>query len=277
MSNLVSIIIPCYNGSAFILQTIQSIFNQSHTNIEIIFVNDGSTDNSLALVQQLNDKRIVIIDKSNSGVSDSRNIGFSMAKGEYILFLDADDLLSEKFIEKGISAIKQNKVDFCTSYIQKIDLNNNNIKNINTHGAHQNIQLEIATFNQKISACPSCYLYKQDSLIQNNIHFATNLKSPEDRHFLFQVGKYLNGTILEKNEGLMYYRVNQNSLSHNISKNLLLMQESFYLQTIQDNLLTGEVKRIFTHKMAYQLLSTFIKLKDFKKAIKYLILYIKTF
>lgn len=277
MNNLVSIVIPCYNGSSFILKTIQSVLNQSHTNIEIILVNDGSTDNSLELVQQLNDNRITIIDKQNSGVSDSRNIGVSKTKGEYVLFIDADDLLSENFIGNAILAIEKNEVDFCTSYIQKINTAGDNIGSTVTHGVYQDIQLEIANFNQNISACPSCYFYKKEKLIHNNIQFATNLKSPEDRHFLFQVGKYLKGTILEKNEGLMYYRVNQNSLSHNISKNLLLMQESFYLQTIQDNLLAGEVKKIFTHKMAYQLLSTFVKLKDFKKVFKYFILYIKSF
>jgi teichuronic acid biosynthesis glycosyltransferase TuaG len=278
MNNLVSVIIPCYNAERFIQTTILSVQNQSYQNFEIIVVNDGSTDNSLNIIKNLNDQRIHIIDKENSGVSDSRNIGFQKSKGDFILFLDADDVISDNYFSSALEVFESNnKIDFCTYYIEHIDENNKKINVENKRGTFENIQFEIASFLNYISACPSAYIYRKRSLENNHIKFATNLKSPEDRHFLFKVGKYLNGAIIDQNKAILNYRINQNSLSHNISTNLLLMQEVFYLQTINDDLLNSNSKKIFTRKMSYQLTITFIRLFKPYKAIKYLFLYLKSF
>src|SRR5690606_10832622 len=93
MNGLVSIVMPCYNAEKYITETVNSVINQTYKNWELIIVNDGSTDNSLNMIKEFaaNDNRISFIDKSNSGVSDSRNKGLEKAKGEYIAFLDADD------------------------------------------------------------------------------------------------------------------------------------------------------------------------------------------
>lgn len=87
-----SVIIPLYNKEKSVSSTVESVLNQSYTHFELIIVNDGSTDNSLEVVQQFNDPRIRIIDKRNGGVSSARNVGIKAAKYEYIIPLDADDL-----------------------------------------------------------------------------------------------------------------------------------------------------------------------------------------
>ncbi len=93
MSVLVSVIIPLYNKECSIKHTIESVLSQSYTNFELLVINDGSTDKSVEKVKEIQDKRVVLIEQSNAGVSAARNEGIFKAKGEWILFLDADDLL----------------------------------------------------------------------------------------------------------------------------------------------------------------------------------------
>ncbi len=90
-----SIIIPLYNKELSIRATLESVLNQTYPHFELIIVNDGSTDRSLEIARQFTDTRITIIDVPNSGVSNARNIGIAKANGEYITFLDADDLWYE--------------------------------------------------------------------------------------------------------------------------------------------------------------------------------------
>ena len=92
---MISVIIPLYNKEQCILKTLHSILNQSYTDFEIVVVNDGSTDNSYSIVSSINDKRIRVINQKNSGVSNARNTGIINACGEWLLFLDADDILEE--------------------------------------------------------------------------------------------------------------------------------------------------------------------------------------
>lgn len=87
-----SVIIPLYNKEESVISTVESVLNQTYSHFELIIVNDGSTDNSLNIVQSVKDKRIRIIDQTNSGVSSARNRGIKEALFEYITFLDADDI-----------------------------------------------------------------------------------------------------------------------------------------------------------------------------------------
>ena len=88
---MISIILPIYNAEKYLHETIQSVLNQTYTNFELIAVNDGSTDGSMDVLQRIADDRLRIIDKKNTGVSDTRNMAIKAARGEYICFLDADD------------------------------------------------------------------------------------------------------------------------------------------------------------------------------------------
>ena len=90
-NELISVVIPVFNAEKYLRETVQSVLNQTYSNFELIAVNDGSTDRSLEILQQITDDRIRIIDKENTGVSDTRNVAIKAARGEYICFLDADD------------------------------------------------------------------------------------------------------------------------------------------------------------------------------------------
>lgn len=109
----VSVIVPIYNVSQYIDRCIESIQNQSYENLEIILVNDGSTDQSGDACDKFaaNDERIIVIHKQNGGLSDARNVGIDKATGEYIAFVDGDDFLHKDFILALITASKNNSAD----------------------------------------------------------------------------------------------------------------------------------------------------------------------
>src|SRR5574344_715427 len=88
---MISVVIPLYNKERYIEKTIHSVLKQSFNKFEIVVVNDGSTDNSLAIVESIRDSRIRVFDQKNSGVSAARNRGIKEAKYDFIAFLDGDD------------------------------------------------------------------------------------------------------------------------------------------------------------------------------------------
>lgn len=108
---LISIILPVYNAEKYLRETIQSVMNQTYSKFEIIAVNDGSQDSSLEILKQFSDERIRIVDKENTGVSDSRNIAIDMSNGEFVCFLDADDYFSPHYLQRMYETAMENHAD----------------------------------------------------------------------------------------------------------------------------------------------------------------------
>lgn len=111
----VSIIIPVYNGEKYIGQTISTILKSTYNNLELIIMNDGSTDDSMSICKKYQEKdaRIIIYTKDNEGVVAARNDGISMATGDYICFCDQDDIVAPETYERQIVSINEYKSDFC--------------------------------------------------------------------------------------------------------------------------------------------------------------------
>lgn len=112
---LVSIIMPVYNTEKYLDECIASVVKQTFKDLEIICVDDGSTDNSLEILKKyaIADKRIKIIEQNNCGAGKARNIGMSIANGEYLLFLDADDFFELDYIEKAYNHIINSQAEIC--------------------------------------------------------------------------------------------------------------------------------------------------------------------
>lgn len=109
MMTLVSILMPVYNAEKFIVEAIQSLLNQTYTNIEIIIVDDGSEDETVPLIKTFDDKRIqLILLGTNQGVSKALNFGLSLTKGEYIVRMDADDISHCERVERQFNFMNQN-------------------------------------------------------------------------------------------------------------------------------------------------------------------------
>ena len=115
---LISVVIPCYNQGKYLEETVKSALASSYRPLEIILVNDGSTDNSLEIANKLeaNHPEIQVIDQPNGGVAKARNTGIAHAKGKYVLPLDGDDLISDNYIKEAIETLESNpkvKVVYC--------------------------------------------------------------------------------------------------------------------------------------------------------------------
>ena len=124
-----SIILPAYNASAFLSSTLKSILSQEYANFEVLLINDGSTDNTEVICEHYAnlDKRIFFISKQNEGVSITRNKGLEIAKGKYILFIDADDILYPKALTTIHNFLKNKEVDYLRYEYQTINEKGNQL------------------------------------------------------------------------------------------------------------------------------------------------------
>lgn len=122
MMDLISIIVPVYNVSSYLEKCLDSIVNQSYSNLEIILVDDGATDNSgiICDTYSVKDKRIKVIHKENGGLSSARNAGIDIARGKYFAFIDSDDWIEFDFIELLYNSMKLDNADISQcSFIQE--------------------------------------------------------------------------------------------------------------------------------------------------------------
>ena len=116
-NELVTVVVGIYNGEKYLKECIDSIINQSYKNLEIIFVNDGSTDNSSKILKDYakKDNRIILVEQKNSGVSTSRNKALKRTTGEYICIMDQDDVLDKEYVNHFLKLIKLTGADIATS------------------------------------------------------------------------------------------------------------------------------------------------------------------
>lgn len=104
---LVSVIIPAYNSEKTLLQTVDSVLNQTYQNLELIVINDGSTDNTLAQLETVEDSRLKVFSYQNGGLATARNRGIERASGDYLTFIDADDLWTPEKVEQQVDALQK--------------------------------------------------------------------------------------------------------------------------------------------------------------------------
>ena len=117
---------PTYNCSKYINQTLCSVFNQSFSDYEVIIVDDCSSDNTVEIIRKNEDKRIsLIVNETNQGAAYCRNVGLSLAKGDYVAFLDGDDLWAPNKLERQLSFMMKNGFSFCYTNYEEIDENGN--------------------------------------------------------------------------------------------------------------------------------------------------------
>lgn len=121
MQKLITIIINVYNGEEYISRCIESVINQTYKNLEILIINDGSTDNTLKICENYKDSRIRIITTQNLGLSFSRNVGIENAKGEYLYFVDSDDFIEGDTIEYLYYLCEKYDAEFSTCLSKTID------------------------------------------------------------------------------------------------------------------------------------------------------------
>lgn len=189
MKSNVSIIVPIYNSGNYLRKCLNSLINQTYSNIEIILINDGSTDNSQIIAEEYKkkDKRIKLISILNSGVSSARNLGLDLANGEYIIFVDSDDWIESTLIEEIMKykhKIDNNGILVYSYLLENIDLGISKPIDIP-------INLEKKDYIEKIKYLIKTErlnalwnkVYKREIIERNNIRFNNKLSLGEDLLF----------------------------------------------------------------------------------------------
>lgn len=211
--DLVSVVVPAYNAEKYINECIHSLLGQTYQDIEIIIVDDGSTDRTAEICIQLaeQDNRIRYHRQNNSGVSVARNTGHSISHGQYILFIDADDELHPSMIERLVFDIKQNDADISVCDIKKISSPDEKTEIDETETVDLYMQDEALNLYMSFNYFEIGVWNKlfKSSLIEN-IAFPEGRKMNEDKYFIFESLMKANKVCYRK-EPLYYYYVRPDS------------------------------------------------------------------
>lgn len=216
---LISIIIPCYNAEKTLEKCLTSVIHQSYDNLEIILIDDGSTDNSAKIYQdfQLKDERIKIFVQDNSGVSKARNNGVKAATGEYVCFVDSDDWVEPDYCSELFRLLNEENADISIIEASYEDENGTVVfhKSISEEKVFDGKRaLSLLLEDNVIQSHPWGKLYKVSFF--KNVDFPENLKCFEDYSTLFKVfDKALK--VVKSNKKLYHYIQHDDSLSHSLS------------------------------------------------------------
>lgn len=216
--NLISVIVPVYNVEDYLEECINSILSQTYTNLEILIVNDGSTDNSLEILQKFSqkDSRISVFTKENGGLSSARNYAIDRANGKYFTFIDSDDYIDNNYIEILMKGLIDNDADISiVNYHHVIEgkIKNfiNNDGTISVFSAKEIIEKMYSKENDFIGMLQmaQCKLYKRK--LFDNIRYPLG-KKYEDAFTTYKL--YLNSTkIVYVNKSLYSYRIRAGSIT----------------------------------------------------------------
>lgn len=187
---LVSVIVPVYNAAQSLPKAIDSVLEQTLSDLELIIVNDGSSDDSLDVCERYakNDDRIIIINQENGGVSRARNTGLDAARGEYVSFLDADDKLIPDFLQEAVRDCDEKHLDMWLGTTIRIAKGqecgrNEAWQNIECFGDMLTEKQLIMLFN--CAACVSAKLYRREIIA--SFRFREDLNWGEDLYFAFSI------------------------------------------------------------------------------------------
>ena len=231
MNALVSVIVPVYNAQRWLKKCIESILNQSYVFLEVLLIDDGSTDNSLNICKEyaLRDKRIRIIQQKNGGVSCARNQGIKYSTGELIIFVDSDDYLSEDIIEIASNRILSSNTDLCVW--------NFSIIKDDIEYPEKAIYIKQCTHDEMLCSCISLgeckgkynlgwgmrpvwgKIFRAETIKNNNLRFSEKMYIGEDAIFMFKYLNCINSIVVLNNYGYFYREVS-NSACHRYKDDL---------------------------------------------------------
>lgn len=230
----VSVIIPSYNLEEYIEKTLKKLECQVYKNIEILVVNDGSSDKTSELAKEVLSKTNLnykVIDKPNGGVSDARNVGIDNATGEYVTFLDGDDYMDDKTIQKFVEEFEKTNADFIYCGTKIVDENEKVLKLYPESSLLDKSltgkELIIKLLKQEVDVIhPSSFFCKMDIINKYNVRFTKGCANGEDQEFYF---KYLCHCekVTSINEFLCYYVQRSDSISNSAKLSKFTALEAF--------------------------------------------------
>ena len=285
MDSLISIIVPVYNTENYLEKCLYSLVNQTYKNIEIIIIDDGSTDNSMNIIQKfvLADNRVKVISQKNQGLSGARNTGMNNANGDYIMFIDSDDWIEIDTCEKAINASEKYNADVVFwSYIKEFsDLQKDNYlfdkteiiwseKNINQLSRRMVglVGDELAN-PQSIDNLVTAWgkLYKKSVI--GDVRFTdTKIIGTEDALFNIEVFLGINSAVYIPDLLSHYRKDNESSLTHNYKKKLVSRWKEMYSRIkffLDRNDMSREYYDALKNRICFGLIGLGISLAEDKK------------
>ena len=189
MEKLVSVVLPCYNVAKYLDKNIKSLLNQSYKNFQLIYVNDGSKDETLEILNKYAalDSRIIVVDKVNGGVSSARNAGLEKAEGEYITFCDPDDYVSPIYLQTQVETLEKYNADVCVCKYKRVKEESNlkfaktsldSIIEYDTEGAVAQLMSGVL-----FDVCCWNKIFKAEFV--KNLRFDESIYYAEDVHFCY--------------------------------------------------------------------------------------------
>lgn len=237
MNHKISIIVPCYNCEKYIESCLKSIVYQTYDNLEIIVVNDGSTDGSAEIITRfLSDTRVKYIEQSNGGESAARNTGLLAATGEYVGFVDSDDYIDNDMYRKMYEMISESDSDMAICNYNQIYDEQIKYSYSTMTGKNFNIQDDVLGYWMQICATvrPNNYvwtrLYKRSIIIKSGVKFDKYIHSA-DTLFNFKLLPHINKCVVV-NEGLYNYVQRLGSGIHTVAIKRNIAE--LYAETFQE-------------------------------------------
>lgn len=219
MQNLISIIIPVYNVEEYLAECLDSVLAQTYKNLEIIVVNDGSTDRSGEICQEYakKDQRIILIEKENGGLSDARNAGIKMATGEYLMFLDSDDYWGGQIVSDLSKIISDSNPDIILHEYSLINGIESEKELDNSYEA-KNFKKDFHSLVEmnKYKSNAWTKIIKRNILLGNDILFEKGLLH-EDVAYSFDISPFINTYVYYPND-FYKYRIRSNSISNKLKR-----------------------------------------------------------
>ncbi len=282
---MVSIIIPAYNAESYIDQALNSVENQTYKDTEIIVVNDGSTDNTENLIREHMklDQRIIFINQENHGVSYSRNIGLKKARGEYIFFMDADDLIANECLEIMVKYMEMETSEADIVHVGYESFkDDSSISTSYRHNKYSSVMMtrmqileEVASYKSENTVHLAVWGYLFKKAMFNDIIFPENMIRGEDEVVMTKLlSKCRNGCFI-KNK-LYYYRLHEDSAIHKKDSKIIIDEVQALRERIlhfQDCKMDELAQKAFDSYVgfiirdAYKLIVWNKGLKEFKKLI----------
>lgn len=224
---IITVIIPVYNAEAYLEECVKSVLSQTYPNINIILVDDGSTDGSSFICDRLSqiDSRIDVIHKSNEGVSAARNLGIKHSNGDYICFIDADDIIDVQMIEKLYKNMINNNTDLSICGHTTVISDGNNKRRVDHIpclfcGTTKEFLKQVACFldNESIQG-PCAKLFKKKIIQNYRLLFPVNMEYGEDTFFVLSYISYTERISSISDIGYFYRKINSSSLSSKVDPN----------------------------------------------------------
>jgi len=281
----ISIVVPVYNGNKYLKQTVQSIIHQSLKSFEIVIINDGSTDNTeeIALHLQNTDNRIFYAVISNAGVSASRNLGLGTARGEFIVFFDADDMMAPDFLQSRVDFLLENPtIGACGSVVKLIDGDGNLIHGVSDMQAPgESMPNDVLLYQANVTTVPSNLMYRRKLLIENRIFFDLRLSSSADRLFLCKLALVAKFHCISDSN--FYYRLHPMSMYNDPKRKRAVFEDNalFVKILIDEDIVPKNLKGVFLKRNYYMLAGAAwhakLLIRSVLYGIKYFIIKIKYF